>query len=400
MLNNNQINTVLNTLYNEFTGEAISTAIPTKDFIDKGKDANSLLANREQFTKSLINRLAKNMFTDAEYKGGFDDIFFEDSEKYGAIVQCISIEMPDVQESHVWTNFISGETTVGTYKVFLPIINAQIYGKSVSWELPVAISDEQWNTALKSEAEFNTLINYVFLAMNNKISQHFETLNMTNRNNFMAEKIHYQTTANKGLQVVNILKLYHDNVDSTVTTVKDFLKNADCLRYSSKILGLYMDYMRKPTSLFNTEGKVKFISDDRFVCQILSDFKSSMDSVALSNTFNERFVELPYHRAVPYWQIPNAAAGEDLSFKSVSSINIALDSKTTIEKSGIVAFMCDKWAIIHTIINHRIAAKYFEPEALTQYFYQNQDRYINNLSLNACVFTLEDVATEVEKVDK
>lgn len=395
MLNNNQINTVLNTLYSEFTGEAIATPIPTKDFIDTGKDANALLANKEQFTKSLINRLAKNMFTDTEYRGGFDDIFFEDSEKYGAIVQCISIEMPDVQESHVWTNFVSGETTVGTYKVFLPIINAQIYGKSVSWELPVAISDDQWNTALKSEEEFNTLVNYVFLAMNNKISQHFETLNMTNRNNFIAEKIHYQNTAvsNKGLQVVNILKLYHDNVDSTVTTVNDFLKKPDCLRYASKILGLYMDYLRKPTTLFNTEGKVKFISDDRFVCQILSDFKSSMDSVALSNTFNEKFVELPYHRAVPYWQTPNAANGSELTFNSVSSINVALDDSTTIKKSGIIAFMCDKWAIIHTIINHRIAAKYFEPEGLTQYYYQNNDRYINNLSLNACVFTLENVTS-------
>ena len=92
MLNNNQINTVLNSLYSEFTGEAIATPIPTKDFIDTGKDANTLLQNKEQFTKSLINRLAKNMFTDSEYRGGFDDIFFEDSEKYGAIVQCISIE--------------------------------------------------------------------------------------------------------------------------------------------------------------------------------------------------------------------------------------------------------------------------------------------------------------------
>lgn len=391
MLNNNQINAIMNTLYSEFTGNAISTPIPTKDFIDVGNEANTLLANREQFTKTLINRLAKNMFTDVEYKGGFDDIFFEDSEKYGAIVQCISIDMPEVQESHVWTNFTNGETMVGSYKVYLPIINATIYGKSVSWELPVAISDEQWNTALTGEAEFNTLVNYVFLAMNNKISQHFETLNMTNRNNFIAEKIHYQESENKGLQVINILKMYHDNVDTSVTTANDFMKNAECLRYASKILGLYMDYLRKPTTLFNTEGKVKFISDDRFVCQILSDFKASMDSVAMSTTFNDRFIELPFHRVVPYWQIPTATTGDDLSFKSVSSINIKLDDDTTIEKSGIVAFMCDKWAIIHTIINHRIAAKYFEPEALTQYFYQNNDRYINNLSLNACVFTIEDI---------
>ena len=391
-LNNNKINVILNELYTEFTGQAVSTPIPTKDFCDTGNDASKILSSKEQFTKALINRLVKNMFTDAEYRGGFDDIFFEDSEKYGAIVQTISIDMPDVQESHAWREITSGVTTAGTYTLFTPIINSKIFGKSVSWEIPVAISDEQWNSAVTSEAELNTLVNFVFLAMARKISYHFESINMTNRNNFMAEKIHYQNEVNKGLHVVNILKMYHDNVDSTVSTKEAFLKSPDALRYASKILGLYMDYLRKPTVLFNTDNRVNFIPEDRFVCQILSDFKSSMDSVALSTTFNDKFVELPYHRAVPYWESTTATAGVALSFDSVSAINIKIDDTTTIEKSGIIAFMCDKWAIIHTIIKHRVAAKYFEPEAITQYYYQNQDRYINNLSLNACIFTLEDVA--------
>lgn len=390
-LNNNKVNTILNDLYTEFTGKAVSTPIPTKDFVDAGNDAATILSSKEQFTKALINRLVKNMFTDAEYRGGFDDIFFEDAEKYGAIVQTISMDMPDVQESHAWREITSGVTTAGSYTLFTPIINAKIFGKSVSWEIPVAISDEQWNSAVTSEAELNTLVNYVFLAMSNKISYHFESINMTNRNNFMAEKIHYQAEENKGLHVVNILKMYHDNVDSAVSTKEAFLKNPDALRYASKILGLYMDYLRKPTALFNTDERVTFIPDDRFVCQILSDFKSSMDSVALSTTFNDKFVELPYHRAVPYWECTTATAGEALSFDSVSSINIKIDDDTMVEKSGIIAFMCDKWAIIHTIIKHRVAAKYFEPEAITQYYYQNQDRYINNLSLNACIFTLEDI---------
>lgn len=390
-LNNNKINVILNELYTEITGQAVSTPILTKDFVDTGKDASTILSSKEQFTKALINRLVKNMFTDAEYSGGFDDIFFEDSEKYGAIVQTISMDMPDVQESHAWREITSGVTTAGSYTLFTPIINAKIFGKSVSWEIPVAISDEQWNSAVTSEAELNTLVNYVFLAMANKISYHFESINMTNRNNFIAEKINYQNTVKKGLHVVNILKMYHDKVDSTVSTKEAFLKSPDALRYASKILGLYMDYLRKPTTLFNTDERVNFIPDERFVCQILSDFKSSMDSVALSTTFNDKFVELPYHRDVPYWESTTATAGDALSFDSVSAINIKIDDKTTIKKSGIIAFMCDKWAIIHTIIKYRVAAKYFEPEAITQYYFQNQDRYINNLSLNACIFTLEDV---------
>ena len=50
---------------------------------------------------------------------------------------------------------------------------------------------------------------------------------------------------------INLVKKYHDEVDSTVTTADAFLKSADALRYASKELSLYMDYMRKPTDFIN-----------------------------------------------------------------------------------------------------------------------------------------------------
>ena len=50
---------------------------------------------------------------------------------------------------------------------------------------------------------------------------------------------------NKKSHVINLVKKYHDEVDSTVTTVDAFLKSADALRYAIKELSLYMDYMKK-----------------------------------------------------------------------------------------------------------------------------------------------------------
>lgn len=391
MLNNNTINVILNKLYSEITGKEVSTPISTKDFIDSGEYANELIGSREQFTKSLLNQIMKNIFTDSKYNGGTDDEFYVDSEQFGAITQVISVEAPEVQESHAWQNFVSGTSTVGEYTVYLPIVDVQIYGKTISWELPITITNEQWDTAFKSESELNTFINYVFLSVENAIQIHLESINMANRNNFIAEKIKAQNDSSvSGIHVINLVDKYNKEVDSTITSAKDFMNNADCLRWASNVLGLYIDYIKKPTSLFNTKGKVKFVPNERVTMQILSAFKSKFDSVALSTTFHDKFIELPNHRAVPYWQTPNASSGEELSFNSVSSINIALDDETTIEKSGIVAILLDKWAIMHTIIKHRVASKYFDPEALTTYFYQYRDKYINNLGLNAVVFTVED----------
>ena len=390
-LNNNQINTILNEVYKEITGQEASKPITAKDIVDTGNDANVILTSKEQFTKALINRIAMNMFTDTAYEGD-DDEFWVDSSEYGAIVQIISVQAPEVQESHAWRDISSGVTTAGQYTLFTPIINAQLFGRSVSWELPICITNEQWDTAVTNAEELMRLVNYVFLSVDSKIKMHLESLNMTNRNNFMAEKIDYATkNATKTNHVINLVKKYHDEVDSTITTAAAFLKSADALRYASKELSLYMDYMRKPTTLFNTSDEVKFVPKERMVCEILSEFKKTMDSVALSTTFNDNYVALPYHKDVPFWQTPQASAGEQLTFDAVSHINVQISENTTIEKSGIVAFICDKWAIMHTLIKHRVASTYFDPEAVTQYYYQFNDRYINNLSLNAIVFTIEDV---------
>ena len=391
-LNNNQINTILNEVYKEITGQEASKPITAKDIVDTGNDANVIITSKEQFTKALINRIAMNMFTDTAYEGD-DDEFWVDSSEYGAIVQIISVQAPEVQESHAWRDISSGVTTAGQYTLFTPIINAQLFGRSVSWELPICITNEQWDTAVTNAEELMRLVNYVFLSVDSKIKMHLESLNMTNRNNFIAEKIDYATkNATKTNHVINLVKKYHDEVDSTITTADAFLKNADALRYATKELSLYMDYMRKPTTLFNTSDEVKFVPKERMVCEILSEFKKTIDSVALSTTFNDNYVALPYHKDVPFWQTPQASAGEQLTFDAVSHINVQISENTTIEKSGIVAFICDKWAIMHTLIKHRVASTYFDPEAVTQYYYQFNDRYINNLSLNAVVFTLEDLS--------
>lgn len=391
-LNNNQINTILNELYLEITGQEVSTPIPTKDFIDTGNDANTILKSQEQFTKALYNRLTKNIFTDAAYRSNINDRYFIDSEKYGAIVQLISIQAPEVQESHAWQEFTSGTSKAGEYTLYLPLVEVEIYGKTVSFELPIAVTGEQWDTAVTSESELATFINYVFLAVSNALEIHIEAMNMTNRNNFIAEKFAYAGgTDPEGIHIINLVQMYHDEVDSTVTTANEFRNNADALRYASKTLGLYMDYIRQPLSLFNTKGRVAFVPNDRFVCEILSDFKSSVDTVALSTTFNDKFVSLPNHYEVPFWQIPEATAGEALTFDSVSSINIKLSDTKTIEESGIVAFYCDKWAVMHTILSRRIASTFFDPENVTQYYHQFRDRFINNLGLSAIVFQLKDL---------
>ena len=117
----------------------------------------------------------------------------------------------------------------------------------------------------------------------------------------------------------------------------------------------------------------------------------------MSDTFHKELVSLPAYRGISAWQglgdgkLDNT--GAYVSFDETSKIDVTVDDGTEYGKAvtitGVVAFICDKWAIMHTIRSERVAARNFDPEALDMYFYQFRDMYMNNLSLPAIVFVVD-----------
>lgn len=393
-LNNNQVATVLNTAIAMSTGSADVGTLDLRGIIDNGNDS-SVIGSVEQFTKSLINVLIKNWFTDSSYRSEYSDPFFEDTEKYGAIVQAISVDVPEVKESSAWQNFGSGQgqvSTVGQYTIYLPIVDCKYYGKTVSWELPICVTGEQWNTAFKGEDEVKGFVAYILMCVDNALVEHIENMNNMNRNNFIAEKITYASSQGAtGLHIYDFVENFVKEMgDPTqAMTVEQFLASKDGLLFASEKIRTFKQYFKRMSTSFNTEGKKRFTPEDRMVLQVLTAFEERLNTVALSDTYHDDIVSMPNYQSVAYWQ----GEGKDndaFTFDELSKIDVKIDTNTTVSQSGIVAFLCDKWAILHTIKSRRVAAKVFEPEDLTQYYYQFNDMYMNNLTMNALVFVLKD----------
>ena len=396
-LNNNSVYTLVRSAYAQAVG---SNAVATEDlsaFVEKGVAYDTLIADnawKDNFTRALLAQTVKNFYLDSSYREQYKDPFYQDSRRFGAIVQMISAEAPAVQESHAWKTFVSGTSTVGEYTVFLPTISTAYMGKSTSWELPIAITDEQWDTAFKNVDELEEFVAYVMLTVDNAIVQHLEDCNAMNRNNFIAEKIHYAGSLGAtGVHVIDLVALYRaETGDTTITTMEEFMADDKCMRFASEKIDLYMGYLTKMSTLYNIDGQKKFTPKNRLVCQVLQHFESRMKSVSYSDAFNADFVKLPNHEAVPYWQGSGIGTGGVIDFDEVSAIKVKTTSGDTVSQTGIVAFLCDEWAIMHTILSNRVAVTRHDPEALTQYYYQFRDQRINNLNQNAVVFVLKDVS--------
>lgn len=386
-LNNNQAASVLNEAIAMSTGAEEIGTLSLEEIVDTGNDA-SFVGSEEQFTKALLNVLIRNWFTDSAYRSTYDDPFFQDSATYGAITQHISIELPKAQESHAWKDITSGETQLGQYTVYLPVVHTQVYGKTVSWEIPIAITGQQWDTAFRNAQELKAYVDFVFLAVDNGIVCHIKDMDRINRNNFIAEKFAYaETEGAKGVHVVNLVEEYAKHAGKSTMTVTEFRNSKGALNWASMQFKIYADYMREMSVLFNTAQRERFTPTDRLVVQVLSSFENDVLAVANSETYHNNIVALPYHQTIPFWQ----GLGTRGSFDEVSAINVeGASDGTEVEKSGIVALMVDRWAIMHTIFSRRVAVQRFEPEDITQYYNQFRDSYVNNLTMNGIVFVLAD----------
>lgn len=387
--NAEQIKTLVNSAYAEATGsEGVDSQLDLTKFTETGNPNFSDI--REKFTKALLCAFTKRWYTDASYRSSYKDDFFVDANKWGAIISVVSVEAPEVKDNSAWKTFTSGSTTVGQYTVYLPVVSEKFYCSSVTWALPVTVTGQQWDTAVRGQEEFDEFIATIFLAVDNKLLEHMENLNNLNRANFIAEKIYYSAQSGAiGTHVVNFVQEYvTEKGITTGLTVADFLNDKDCINFMIEKIGLYKTFIQKQTSLFNTDHKVKFIPQDRFVLQMLSTVVERMITYDRSGNFRSELDRLPLYSEVASWQ-----SLEDLSFDGVSAINVKTADGHTVNKTGIIGMMCDKWCIMHTIRSERVGSQYFGIEDISHYEYQHRDQYMNNLALNAVVFVLEDVAS-------
>lgn len=386
-LNNNNMYAALQDATNQMLGAEAIDNIDLQGIIDKAVTWSDV--EKEQWVGKLSSLYIDDKYTDTEYKDKRNDVFYEDSAKFGAITRMISMEMPDIIRNRAWDTVTSGTTQIGQNTVYLPIVDEQLYAGTDSWAVSVAYTGTQLNSAFRSVSGLLEFNNYVQLMAQNAINYHKATMHGLNRNNYIAGKINIGNYRGK-INVVNLVEEYQrDHSNSSMTKVQ-YLNSVDALRYAPKTLKKYKSLLTDMSTLFTTkeDSKGKFIPLDRFVFQILSDFEGRIESEVFSETYHNEFVKLPAYRNVNSWQ---ALCGTtDASFNTMSSIDVTDNLGNVVTKSGIVALMVDKWAIMHTIVQNRVGYQRDDIKDISMYDYQFTSRYINNLTLNGVVFTVED----------
>ena len=375
-------------LVNDITNELLGSAIVKEDLSNLVDVGNAVFnANKvDNYVRSLVNHIGRVIFVDRAYSGSVPSVLM-DAWEFGSVLEKISCDLPTATENPSW-DLTNGET-YNPNVFYKPSVSVKFYNSKTTFEIPLSFTEMQIKESFSNAEQLNGFLTMLYNSVEKSMTIKLDSLIMRTINNMIGETIHheipesanYSTTST--IKAVNLLKLYNDSHSTTITADK-CLDNPDFIRYATYIISVYGERITKISNLFNIGGKDRFTPKDVLRCVLLSDFKKASEVFLKSDLYNEQYATLPESDSVPYWQ----GSGTSYAFSDITKIhiNLASNSATEIQMTGILGVMFDRDALGVSNLNRRVTTNYNPKAEFYTNFYKFEAGYFNDMNENFVVF--------------
>lgn len=371
-----QIYTLVNDITKEILGESVIVKEDLSNIVDLGTayfNANAV----ENFTKTLVDKVGKMVFTDRLYKATYPSIMKEAWE-YGAVLEKVDCELPEATENESWE--LEDGASYDPNIVTLPKVSVKFYSKKTTFEVPMSFTELQIKSAFNSASEMNRFVSMIRTKIENKITLSNEEVQMRVVNAMIGETIH---DANS-VRAVNLLSLYNTTFTKTLT-LATALYDAEFLKFATKTIALYVERFPRYSTLFNIGGKERFTPTSKLHVVGLADFTKACNSYLQADTYHKELVSLPNGlEEVAYWQ----GTGTGYGLADVSKVDIKTPSGDNVSQTGIIAVMFDDDCVAVCNENKRIKSHYNEKAEFVNEWYKVDCSYFADKNENFVVFYL------------
>ena len=347
----------------------------------------------DNFVHSLIDRIGVVKFRDRPYDGAAPSVYM-DSFEYGSILQKIEAERPKANENESWRLEKGRVYEQDLYTP--PTIIQRFFNDSTTYDIPMSFAERQVKSAFSSGDQLNGFFSMIENRIHDTVTINNDGLIELTINNMIGVTLldEYRQgsalgdlTAKSGVKAVNLLKLYNDEFQKTLTKEQARL-DPNFIRYACFVMSLYEKRFLKMSTLFNIGGRERFTSKDKLHIVMLDEFKKAADVFLQSSTWHDEYTKLPAAETVPYWQ------GSGLSYDFADTSKIAVKVKdignnntlTSVEASGILCIMFDRDALGINNYNYRVRSHVNNRAEFTNHWYKVDARYFNDENENFVLF--------------
>ena len=375
-------------LVNDITNELLGSAIVKEDLSNVVDVGNAVFnaSKVDNYVKSLVNHIGRVIFVDRAYNGSVPSVLM-DSWEFGSVLEKISCDLPTATENQSWE--LENGQTYNPNVFYKPSVSVKFYNSKTTFEIPLSFTEMQIKESFNNAEQLNGFLTMLYNSVEKSMTIKLDSLIMRTINNMIGETIYheipesanYSTTST--IKAVNLLKLYNDSHSTTITADK-CLDNPDFIRYATYVISVYGERITKISNLFNIGGKDRFTPKDVLRCVLLSDFKKASEVFLKSDLYNEQYATLPESDSVPYWQ----GSGTSYNFNDITKIhiNLASNSATEIQMTGILGVMFDRDALGVSNLGRRVTTNYNPKAEFYTNFYKFEAGYFNDMNENFVVF--------------
>lgn len=403
----NQIASVLNSAIEaQAIGEVDLIQEDLSNIVDVGKVVTTSLTasgNVNDFIATLIDRIGRVKYVDRTYKSQAPNIV-KDSFEFGSILMKVRAEVPDFQENTSWKlgaldgQGIKDASELDPFVISAPSAQQMVYNSRVTYEAPITISELMLKQAFTSASEMGRFIAMIENRIQLKMTLSTDALIMRTINNLIGLKIgRANASPSQSDNVVNLLALYNSAVGAgNALTAKAALRNTEFLRFATKTIALYKDYLKTASVKYNEGGYLTFTPSDRLKFVVLSEFAKDMETYLYADTYHNEFVTMDGYTTVPFWQTQGEGV-DDYDIRSAIDVSCTDGTSTfAVTQSGIVAVMFDDEAAAVVNENYRVTSQYNARGEYTNYFYKWDAGYMNDTYENCIVFLVADSTSPIE----
>lgn len=399
-MNYKQIGEVLNDVFKDVLGQAeITVAEDLSNFVEVGKTITGSVDFTDKvdnYVKSLIDRVGKVVFRENKVSVSHLPIY-KDSWEYGSICEKIRVEAPETQKID-YTFDLAHYTGEDVFKPVLPTASAKFFNNSTTFTLKITLPKRQLKSAFTSASEISRFISLIENSIKQKLAIDLLALEYRTEANLVVEKFKY----GNGHSLVNLYAewLRDDpqaaSIAATFHSCKDCITNPFFLRYANMRIGMYRDFIKKPSVLYADSNGAFYntTADSQQTMLLITDFDKALDTYLYSMNRHNDFVKLSGYSSVPYWM----SGGESDSYDKRSTINAipASDGDTPVGErkpilvNNIIGILHDERASA-VMCEHKDTESINVPDARAiNYWYFADANYVNDTEENVIVFYIAD----------
>lgn len=362
-LNFEQVSTVLTSIVNQATGQAVLTPTDTGSFVSVAQLA--LRADRDAVMQAISNVMTRTIFSIRPYSAKMTGLMM-DTFRWGNVMRKLSIADNAWQDdpAYAWPAlWDAGQTppsgngqSIDPWTIKKPdILQTNFYGASVYFD-EMTIFEDQLETAFTGPEQLGSFLSLIMTNLSDRMEQSNEGL----RRGLVANAIASIIDENNSDRIVHLLTEYNTatGLTLTTTTVYQPANFAPFMKWVYSRIAAISALMTERSEKFQTVVTGKHVmrhtpyQDQRVY--MFAPARFDIDARVLADTFHDNYLRYADVETVNYWQSIGTPGSISITPAYTDASGVVYSPTSPVSQDDVFGIIFDRDAMGMTTLDNRV----------------------------------------------